>query len=404
MGNNKVFAWILVFLAAAALLFALAFRKMGGDTREQIAKVVDRLQAEVKSRAMPRSVLTGKASPGNGWDAYSIALNDTPRWRNDQNGDLFLRFAKGDTHLDRAQVEQLMSLHAAALDHVRLGAHRSDGKYPYQWEQGPRMSLPSLLGSRRLAALAAAQAKTSLERGDSQDAVDLLLDTSVFGRDVAADAPMLMQMTGITVYSTVFDELRNVVLSGKLTKSQLGELGWKLETMDHDFPAWSSAIFIETLGLGVAMLHLSEQGPVESLALTRQWGFRFTLSPGPAMLEVLEKREAYLHRVEKLDPMSFADAKKEIDVIAADAAASPDTLMLHMTKLDLLRSVMTYRKALTDLRLLRAATAFLATGEMPALADPFGDKLLYKQEGNKSKIWSIGSGGGPLILEIPGKK
>jgi hypothetical protein len=36
---------------------------------------------------------------------------------------------------------------------------------------------------------------------------------------------------------------------------------------------------------------------------------------------------------------------------------------------------------------------FLATGEMPNLADPFGDKLLYNQEGGKPKIWSIGSDG-----------
>jgi hypothetical protein len=48
---------------------------------------------------------------------------------------------------------------------------------------------------------------------------------------------------------------------------------------------------------------------------------------------------------------------------------------------------------LAHLRLLRAATAVLATGEMPAIADPFGENLRFKREGNESKIWSIGSDG-----------
>jgi hypothetical protein len=60
----------------------------------------------------------------------------------------------------------------------------------------------------------------------------------------------------------------------------------------------------------------------------------------------------------------------------------------------------TYRKAVTDLRLLRAATTFLGTGEMLPIPDPFGDNLLYKDEGNKLKIWSVGSGDGQIGIVL----
>jgi hypothetical protein len=48
------------------------------------------------------------------------------------------------------------------------------------------------------------------------------------------------------------------------------------------------------------------------------------------------------------------------------------------------------RERRTQLRLLRAAAQYRATGEMPELADPFGVKLLSSTQGQKIKVWSVG--------------
>jgi hypothetical protein len=394
-GGNRTFVWLLAFTVLAALLFAMAFLKGGVDSREAMLEMVERLKREASSSELPRSVLTGQPSAGNAWDEYNTALDDTVSWRNDENGGVFLRFAKGDTHLQPAQVEQLVAEHTGALGHLRLGAHQSDGKYPYDWDKGSAMALPNLLGCRRLAYLAVAQAKIHSESGRLQNAIDLLLDTSVFGRDIAADAPMLTRTIGLVVYSTTFEEFQNLILSGKLTKYQLVELARKLEIVDHDFPAWSSALSAETLGLSVAMLHAPENGRLGWFDLTKQWGGRFTVSPDAAILKALEEKEAYLHRAEKLDQMNFAEVGKEIDTISAETPGSSDA-PVRLPAPDLLRSIVTYRKALAELRLLRAATTFLGTGEMIPLPDPFGDNLLYEDEGNKLKIWSAGSGDGQI--------
>src|SRR5689334_817297 len=140
-GGNRTFIWLLVFMVLAALLFALVFPKSGVDSRQAMLDVVDRLKRDASSSGLPRSVLTGKPSTGNAWDEYNVALEDTVSWGNDENGGVFLRFARGDAHLQPAQVEQLVAEHGGSLDHLRLGAHQSDGKYPYDWDKGSAMAL-----------------------------------------------------------------------------------------------------------------------------------------------------------------------------------------------------------------------------------------------------------------------
>jgi hypothetical protein len=390
--GRKALLWLFVLLAAAGLLVSLALRPVGNDAREALTKHLAELRTQAGLRKVPRSVLTGSADPGNAWDEYDLALNDTAAWQNDENGGLFLRFVKGDTRLNPLEVERLTASHAEAFAHFRRGAHRSEGEYPYKWDQGSVMALPSLRGCRRLAALAAAEATIQADAGHAQEAVDILMDTSVFARDLAAGGPLLTHLIALVVYSTAFDGLRSVILSGKLTKEQLVDLGRRLETVDHDFPIMSSALLAETLGVGSSMLQASEKGPLEWLDLRKQWGWRFALTPGPSMLEAIEESDTFLHRAEEVEQMNFAEAKKRLDQFSAEAAASSGARG-RLPEPDLLKSLVSQRETLAHLRLLRAATAVLATGEMPAIADPFGENLRFKREGNESKIWSIGSDG-----------
>jgi len=43
--------------------------------------------------------------------------------------------------------------------------------------------------------------------------------------------------------------------------------------------------------------------------------------------------------------------------------------------------------------LLRSVAAYRATGELPVLEDPYGDKLLSSISGTHLKLWSVGSDG-----------
>src|SRR3954453_6455768 len=95
-GVNKKFIWLSVVLAAAGLIVALVIRPIGVDKSEALTKHVEQLSLEASSLTPPRSVLRGQPNPGNAWDEYNLALDDAAAWHGDENGGVFLRFAKGD--------------------------------------------------------------------------------------------------------------------------------------------------------------------------------------------------------------------------------------------------------------------------------------------------------------------
>jgi hypothetical protein len=387
--RNKTFFWIFTTLAVTVLLLALALRPTRVGEMQAMTNRIVELKLESRSRKMPRSVLHVKLDPGNAWEEYDIALEDAQTWSEDDSGSIFSRFLAGDTKVDRAKVKQLVITHKEAIEHLRLGAQQSDGQYPYAWEKIPEMELPSLMGSRRLANVAVAQAKLWRENGRSQDAVDLLLDVSAFARDLSTNSTLLSDLIGFAVYEVTFAEFRELIQSGNLTQTQLADLAKKLAIVDHDFPTLSSAFSNETLAFGLATLKISGEG-MRSRAQFGDW--RFTIYPQPTMLNAFETKDALLKRMQTLDHMKFAAARKEADAISAEGEASPNTLV-RAAMPGMSRMIVAHREPLARLRLVRAGTEFLSTGKMPVLADPFGDKLFYKQEGNKSRIWSIGRDG-----------
>ena len=63
------------------------------------------------------------------------------------------------------------------------------------------------------------------------------------------------------------------------------------------------------------------------------------------------------------------------------------------------------KRSIAHLRLLRAAVEFRLTGEVPALADPFGDTLRVREENGRRVVASVGApgqaSGYPLEIVLP---
>jgi hypothetical protein len=400
---NKRPAWLIVSLALTAAFVFVALRPKGADKWEEMAARIDKLKIETRSRRLPRSPLRGKLIAGNAWDEYNIALNDTLTWVDDQNGSLFARFVNGEPGLDRIKVEQLVALHAGAIEHLRRGTQRSNGQYPYNWERGDEMEIPSLLGSRRLANVSAAQARMWTEKGRAQDAADILLDVTVFSRDLATNGTLLSSLIGYALYSVSFDELRHLLQSRKLSPQQLTDLAQKLETVDRDFLGISTTLSNETMGFGTAMIQSANSGlSGRTLMEHMKLGdWRLVMSPRATMLEAYEIKEDYMRRSSKFDQMSYEAAKNEANAIGMEAEASTNALV-RMSMPSLLRTIEVHRETLANLRVVRAGAVILATGQMPKITDPFGTDLLYKEKDGKLKIWSRGSSRrGEISLEIP---
>lgn len=139
--RKQAFFWLFAILAVTVLVLALALRPTRVGEMQAMTNRIVELKLESRSRKMPRSVLHGKLEPGNAWEEYNIALNDAQSWSEGDNGSIFSRFLAGDTKVDRAKVKRLVATHKEAIEHLRLGAQRSDGQYPYAWEKIPEMEL-----------------------------------------------------------------------------------------------------------------------------------------------------------------------------------------------------------------------------------------------------------------------
>jgi len=379
---------IVAISIVVALLAVIYFAPTNDGRWAAMRRRMASSQDEAQERNVSRPVVRGKPIPGNAWDEYSLALNEAATFTEDSN---LIRFINGDPTADRAMVDRLLAAHKGIVDHISQGAQRSNGQYPYDWNSGSRMELPPLLFSRRAASLAIAQARVWKEAGRPQDAVALLLDVSQFSRDLAANGPLLSHLIGVSLYSTTFGELRDLLLSGKLNNKELSDLARMLEIVDGNFPALAPVMANE-----VAISVETDIYPAPSLSgsrnLMKSSGWRYGFSSRKMVLDAFEKRDNYAQRSQNIDLVSFAEAMKEAKIVQAEVEASGNSI-LRQYGTNLPKVLANHRDTLSRLRLLRAATTLLATGEIPKLADPFGTDLLYRREPGKVKIWSVGSDG-----------
>lgn len=111
--------------------------------------------------------------------------------------------------------------------------------------------------------------------------------------------------------------------------------------------------------------------------------------------------------------MTFGAARKEADAIVAEVRSLPAGMVPWVGMPDPSKVLLAHHDPLARLRLLRSGTTFLATGEVPTVADPFGDTLLSRRESGKVILWRVGNdgtnqngrgsweGGPDIVLEIP---
>jgi hypothetical protein len=178
-----------------------------------------------------------------------------------------------------------------------------------------------------------------------------------------------------------------------LTRQDLATLAKELEIAERNFPALGTAFTNEAALSGFAVDMPDLDAAVGGwLSLAREGGWRYGSSTRQMALDAFEQWDLYATRSHNIDKLPFDAATKEAQAITNEVEASMNPLV-RMFVPNLSKAMMTHREALARLRLLRAATIILATGEMPELGDPFGKNLSFEKDGDKFKIWSNGRDG-----------
>lgn len=355
---------------------------------------VAQLMAEARLRDSKRPIIQGPALAGNAWDDYQTATNDFRRLASSFPLHWFGMYLEGNLVAEPKKVSATLDLLEPVFERLRSGSHRAECQKPYDWAKPDSIPSESLV-SQWLAAAAACKARELAESSNSREAVELLLATGQFAHDVGVNGFLITEAVGMSCYAYSLDEIHRLLVAGKFSHEQLLQLDAGLAILDQSFLQRGPSLRNNLLMDGDAMIrgvyftettYRSAPNPKEYKPTWRQ-----LFSTRLLEAEAFVKAEKWSKRMTNATTLSWAEELREWAEISGEAASSGNALAA--------RNVKQYgpsgnrRARLTQLRLIRMAAQYMASGEVPEIDDPLGTSLRHRLIGNKLQVWSVGMDG-----------
>jgi hypothetical protein len=379
---------LVVVLGSVLWILWTAARKF-----ERMERHVKALHEEIRQRDMSRPPRPGTPVPGNAWEDYDQALAAVTA---DKTGlrevDLFVqRDPKAETEAAQLRV----AAHVATYDLLKSGVRREKSDLALHWELGNDLQFPGLLTCSKLGYLVAARARFLARDGKNHEAVELLLDGCQFGRDLSSNSSLLCQVTGQAVCSNLYGELRDLIVSGSLSKEDLLEMDRGLEAADRSYPKFGQTLMNESLYLGYLLLNSKgspELGDLLGYGVSLPGYWRYGFSPRLTFASAFEEAHSIMKRASAVDELPWPEARKILTDSEQEGRSSKNPIV-RMVVPGFLSSARALRDRRTQLRLLRTAAIWRATGACPELDDPFGTILLHSEKDGVLRAWSVGRDG-----------
>src|SRR5579862_4858462 len=341
------------------------------------------LLQEVRSRGQSRAPLRGEPIDGNAWDDYAIALSEV-RGLYDLESQAAPRYLKEAPQSNRRLVEHVLARHPSMIESVRRAAQRRQSNLSLDWKEGA-LALPSRHGSATVAPLAVCRARFFAEEGRFDEAAELLVETCRFAADVDHVEDLELPL----------DELREMLRGGTLKREELSRLDRELELLDQEYPRRGHRAALELVALGAQLLKTGHSITVQLVGLRAdpedalwRYGFSAHLMKAEAFATIA----AAVRQLENADERPWGESRDLLRKLSAELAAHPNPIIQTAPE-EVLASDLLHRGHRAQLRLLRLATHFQATGEVLDLGDPFGGKLARNLAHDTLKAWSVGPEG-----------
>lgn len=389
----KVFGLISAVLALLLVTYALYVHAVADRRWQEMQGSLKELRSAYDLRTGPRPVLRGTAVPGNAWKDYSPALTTMKSAPSAVLRDYLDRTPKAD----RTKLEAALATHRSALDGLRKGVMRANGAYPLKCEDGFLADIPGLLQSQNLTNLAVCRSRLLIEEGKSREAAELLLDTCQFAHDLGANQMLICEMISNALYGIALEDLRDLVLHGSLSGSDLAEIARELEILDRFFPKNGDSLLNEAMLAGYSFLK-ADGSPRELYSGVDgrpEWDYFVWRSLLPQRLigaDAFFTELDYMKRFAEADEQSWGTSRAVVLKSQAEMVKLKNPVSRVLLP-GLTSTSQAGRDRRTQLRLLRIAAQYRATGEVLQLDDPFGAKLLNSVQGQTLKVWSVGSNG-----------
>jgi hypothetical protein len=384
--------------ALAGLAVVVGVIRLGDRKWEEMERKVRELQAEFEARSCRRPPLRAGAEPGNATADYEKAALPLASVNWLVSGSPIRTYLGGEGAVDAKEVESILGRYETSLELFRRAGRKEMGQALLDWGRGGIRFTPSLL-----VCLVEARARLYVDSGRYREGMDLFLDMAQLGGDVARNGDVSAGLAGLNIQGTAFHGLKGLLVAGRLGSNDVMEMSRALEVLDQSFPSASDALINDLMLLGITFQNTRSTAKLRS-AYT---GFEEPVHPlalvkGVALPDRLLMANAFLFEFPLVQHAIEADRLPWSQARAIHSSIDEEIIAAHSSTLrpvygSRLRGVSQiprdFRERRAQLRLLRAAAHFAATGEVQALSDPFGSDLRYRQEGSALIVWSVGPDG-----------
>jgi hypothetical protein len=342
------------------------------------------LLEEARLRGSARSPLRGEPLEGNAWADYTVALAEV-RSLYDLESQAAPRYLKEAPQSSRPLVERVLARHPKLIDSVRLGARRTKANLELEWKEGA-LTIPNRHGSAVVAPLAVCLARFLSDAGRRRDAAELLIDTCRFAGDIDHAEDM----------APGFEALRDLLQPGLLTREELAQVDRELEVLDREFPRRGHRVSLDLLSFGSLLLKTGHSVTVQLVGLQADpddalW--RYGYSGHLMKADAFHAIAAAAKELSDADERPWLESSAVLRKLTTELSRHPNPIAQTAPE-EILASDLIHRGYRAQLRLLRVAAHYGATGDVLELDDPFGTKLRVRVADGSLRAWSVGPDGG----------
>lgn len=341
------------------------------------------LRDEVRARGLARVPLRGEPIDGNAWDDYGVALAEV-RGLYDLESQAAPRYLREAPQSNRRLVEGVLKKHPSMIDSLRRAALRKQANLDLEWKEGA-LTLPSRHGSATIAPLAVCRSRFLAEEGRIAEAAQLLVETCRFAADLGHVENLELPL----------DELRVLLRSGRLGGEDAVRLDRELDLLDQEYPRRGQRAALELVALGAQFVKTGRTITLQLVGLHADpdaglWRYGFSAHLMKA--EAFATMVAAVRQLQEADERTWPESRDLLKKLSAELAAHPNPIIQTAPE-EILASDLLHRGHRAQLRLLRVAAHFRATGEVLDLDDPLGGKLRRSLANDRLQVWSVGAEG-----------
>jgi len=277
---------------------------------------------------------------------------------------------------------------AEILDRVHRGARKSreaPAEFPPSWRgDWDREALTYVMNSCILLS------RRCRKSGKPSDAVAALFDFLPLARFWAQSGSGICRFQATDTLGVLLDELRDLLSSEELPAEELRRLEAELETAE----GWQRLPFgdIEARLARWSEWLLTMDPESQGILKGAPYRWRFLLSERQMKAEAFEHEERCARLFRSCEGKPYLDLKRCREDSYEDIERSRNPLVMNWSLFGHDEDWSVWRR-LAELRLLRSAARYRASGEFLGLADPFGTLLQHSPQGVRMKFWSLGING-----------